>query len=93
LNAIQSNAHHLLRYLATAVILNKRRRQLVMRELMKVIQQESYTYKDPITEFLECLYIDYDFEGAQQKLKECEEVRSNWLPLRYKELVCSVCVF
>lgn len=45
-----------------------------MRELMKVIQQESYTYADPITQFLECLYIDYDFEGAQQKLKECEEV-------------------
>ena len=75
LNAIQQNAHHLLRYLATAVILNKRRRQMVMRELMKVIQQESYTYADPITQFLECLYIDYDFEGAQQKLKECEEVR------------------
>ncbi|GAQ82532.1 translation initiation factor 3 subunit E [Klebsormidium nitens] len=77
LNAIQQNAHHLLRYLATAVILNKRRRQLVMRELMKVIQQESYTYADPITQFLECLYIEYDFEGAQQKLKECEEVLAN----------------
>lgn len=64
-----------------------------MRELMKVIQQESYTYKDPITEFLECLYIDYDFEGAQQKLKECEEVRSAWFPLRLQGLVYSVCVF
>lgn len=41
---------------------------------MKVIQQESYTYKDPITEFLECLYVNFDFDGAQQKLRECETV-------------------
>lgn len=73
LNAIQTNAHHLLRYLVTAVIVNKRRRN-VIKELIKVIQQERYTYSDPVTEFLECLYVNYDFEGAQQKLRECEEV-------------------
>ncbi|KAL3684125.1 hypothetical protein R1sor_002147 [Riccia sorocarpa] len=76
LNAIQTNAHHLLRYLATAVIVNKRRRNM-LKELIKVIQQEHYTYKDPITEFLECLYVNYDFEGAQQKLRECEELILN----------------
>ena len=74
LNAIQTNAHHLLRYLATAAIVNKRRRNM-LKELIKVIQQERYTYSDPVTEFLECLYVNYDFEGAQQKLRECEEVR------------------
>ena len=36
--------------------------------------QESYTYRDPITEFLECLYVNFDFDGAQQKLVECETV-------------------
>jgi hypothetical protein len=46
----------------------------MLKELIKVIQQEHYTYRDPITEFLECLYVNYDFEGAQQKLRECEEV-------------------
>ncbi|KAJ7534811.1 hypothetical protein O6H91_12G004600 [Diphasiastrum complanatum] len=76
LNAIQTNAHHLLRYLATSIIINKRRRNM-LKELIKVIQQEHYTYKDPITEFLECLYVDYDFEGAQQKLRECEELIVN----------------
>ncbi|XP_020519476.1 eukaryotic translation initiation factor 3 subunit E isoform X2 [Amborella trichopoda] len=76
LNAIQTNAHHLLRYVATAVIVNKRKRHM-LKELIKVIQQEQYTYKDPITEFLECLYINYDFEGAQQKLRECEDVILN----------------
>ncbi|KAJ7525811.1 hypothetical protein O6H91_17G067800 [Diphasiastrum complanatum] len=76
LNAIQTNAPHLLRYFATAIIINKRRRNM-LKELIKVIQQEHYTYKDPITEFLECLYVDYDFEGAQQKLRECEELIVN----------------
>ena len=47
----------------------------MLKELIKVIQQERYTYSDPVTEFLECLYVNYDFEGAQQKLRECEEVR------------------
>jgi translation initiation factor 3 subunit E len=74
LNAIQTNAHHLLRYLATAAIVNKRRRNM-LKDLIKVIQQEHYTYSDPITEFLECLYVNYDFEGAELKLRECEEVR------------------
>ena len=39
---------HILRYLTTAVITNKRRKN-VIKDLVKVIQQESYTYKDPIT--------------------------------------------
>lgn len=37
--------------------------------------QESYTYKDPITEFVECLYVNFDFDSAQRKLRECESVR------------------
>lgn len=73
LNAIQTTCPHILRYLTTAVITNKRRRT-VLKDLVKVIQQESYTYKDPITEFLECLYVNFDFDGAQKKLRECETV-------------------
>ncbi|PIA48328.1 hypothetical protein AQUCO_01400732v1 [Aquilegia coerulea] len=76
LNAIQTNAPHLLRYLATALIINKKRRPQ-LKELIKVIQQEQCSYKDPITEFLQCLFVNYDFDGAQQKLQECEEVILN----------------
>lgn len=36
--------------------------------------QESYMYKDPITEFVECLYVNFDFDSAQKKLRECEAV-------------------
>ena len=31
-----------------------------------------------MTEFLSCLYIDFDFEAAQTKLQECESVYFNY---------------
>lgn len=74
MNAIQTNAPHLLRYLATAFIVNKRRRPQ-FKDFIKVIQPEQYSYADPITEFLACVYVNYDFDAAQQKMKECEEVK------------------
>lgn len=76
LNAIQTNAPHLLRYLATAFIVNKRRRPQ-FKDFLKVIQQEQHSFKDPITEFLACVYVNYDFDGAQKKMSECEEVILN----------------
>ncbi|CAH8384659.1 unnamed protein product [Eruca vesicaria subsp. sativa] len=72
LNAIQTSAPHLLRYLATAFIVNKRKRPQ-LKEFIKVIQQEHYSYKDPIVEFLACVFVNYDFDGAQKKMKESEE--------------------
>jgi len=47
--AIQANAPHLLRYLAAAVVVTRRRRQ-ALKELVRVVQQEGYEYSDPITE-------------------------------------------
>lgn len=76
LNAIQTMCPWVLRYLTTAVITNKRRRQ-VLKDLVRVIQQESYTYRDPVTEFIECLYVHFDFDKAQEKLRECETVLAN----------------
>ncbi|XP_050312157.1 eukaryotic translation initiation factor 3 subunit E [Anthonomus grandis grandis] len=76
LNAIQTMCPHILRYLATAVIINRGRRS-ALKDLVKVIQQESYTYRDPITEFLEDLYVNFDFDGARQKLQDCQTVLYN----------------
>ncbi|XP_039270983.1 eukaryotic translation initiation factor 3 subunit E-like [Styela clava] len=76
LNAIQTMCPWILRYLTTAVITSKRRRQ-VLKDLVRVIQQETYTYRDPVTEFIECLYIHFDFDRAQEKLRECETVLAN----------------
>merc|ERR1719367_1245850 len=77
LNAIQTTCPWILRYLSTAVIINKNSRRNVMKDLIKVIQEESYTYQDPITSFIEDLYVNFDFDGAQQKLRDCETVLVN----------------
>lgn len=95
LNAIQTNAPHLLRYLATAFIVNKRRRPQ-FKDFIKVIQQEQHSFKDPITEFLACIYVNYDFDGAQKKMRECEEVSpsTNLAGLLYGSLIlCSIKVY
>ncbi|KAI8063322.1 eIF3 subunit 6 N terminal domain-containing protein [Gongronella butleri] len=76
LNTIQTTCPWILRYLATAVVIN-RRRKTQMKELVKIIEQETYEYRDPVTEFIEALFINFDFEGAQKKLKECEAVLSH----------------
>jgi len=78
LNVIQTTCPHILRYWATAVIISKHtRHSSAMKDLVNVIRQESYTYKDPITEFVECLHVNFDFDGAQKKLKDCEQVLYN----------------
>jgi len=74
LNAIQTTCPWILRYLSTAVVINKSSRRNVMLDLVKVIQEESYTYRDPITSFIEDLYVNFDFDSAQQKLRRCETV-------------------
>lgn len=78
-NTIQTVCPWILRYLATAVITQSQvqKKRDVLKHLVRVIQQESYTYKDPITEFIECLYVNFDFDGAQRKLRECETVLIN----------------
>lgn len=35
-----------------------------------------HTCSDPVTEFVRCLFVEYDFEGAQEQLAKCEEVRT-----------------
>jgi len=85
LNVIQTTCPHILRYLAAAVIINKKKRNM-LKDLVKVIEQESYRYRGPITEFLESLYINFDFHTAEQKLKLCEKVIENDFFLsKYKE--------
>ncbi|KAJ1560593.1 Eukaryotic translation initiation factor 3 subunit E [Cladochytrium tenue] len=73
INSIETACPWILRYLTAAVITNKRRRTY-LKDLVKVIQQESVSYRDPVTEFVESLYARFDFEGAQRKLAECDEV-------------------
>ena len=80
LNAIQTTSPWILRYLATAVIINKSsRRHQVMKDLVRVIQEESYTYRDPITSFIEDLYVKFDFDGAQQVRVSADRIEHDFL--------------
>lgn len=80
INTIQTSCPWILRYLAAAVITNRSRTrnsgqsQKQLKDLVRVIKQELYEYRDPITEFVTALNIDFDFEEAQRKLGEAEEV-------------------
>jgi translation initiation factor 3 subunit E len=69
LNAIQTNCPWLLRYVAVCSIVSPTRRSL-LRDLKKVVEQETYTYCDPVTEFVHYLFTDLDFDGAQERLAE-----------------------
>lgn len=89
LQAITTNAPHLLRYLTAAVLLCKRRlakandkqqrpgqssneARKLLKDLVRLMHNCEYT--DPIVEFVDCLCVKFDFEGAQQKLQECQSV-------------------
>ncbi|KAL1885155.1 eukaryotic translation initiation factor 3 subunit E [Paecilomyces lecythidis] len=81
INTIQTNCPWILRYLAAAVITNRNRGhkntnayQKQLKDLIRVVRQEDYEYADPITDFVKALYVDFDFEEAQKKLGEAEEV-------------------
>ncbi|KAI9225600.1 MAG: eIF3 subunit 6 N terminal domain-containing protein [Piptocephalis tieghemiana] len=76
INTIQTSCPWILRYLATAVITNRRRKNYI-KELVRVIQQESHAHSDPIIEFILALYVHFDFDGAQKKLLECATVLEN----------------
>lgn len=64
----------MLRYYAAFVVLSPSRRRLVLKDVIQEIQNMSYLYSDPITEFLTLLFIDFDFTGAQKKLSLCQSV-------------------
>lgn len=90
LNTIQTACPWILRYLTAAAILSRKvsstssasnpvssRVRNAIREIVKVIQLEEYQYSDPVTAFLKELYVEFDFEAAQQELKRAEEVVKN----------------
>jgi translation initiation factor 3 subunit E len=76
LSAIQSTCHHLLRYLTCAVVVNKCPRN-IFKDLTKVVLTEEYNYKDPMTSFVLCLYVHYDFDQAEKLCKVCDDLITN----------------
>ncbi|KAI9294211.1 eukaryotic translation initiation factor 3, subunit 6 [Neoconidiobolus thromboides FSU 785] len=76
INTIQTSCPWILRYISAAAIINRRRKN-VIKDLIKIVQQEAHAYNDPITQFTEALYVRFDFDEAQSKLKECENLFAN----------------
>ncbi|KAF2864190.1 eukaryotic translation initiation factor 3, subunit 6 [Piedraia hortae CBS 480.64] len=84
INTIQTFCPWILRYLAAAVITNRSRPgkanfmysnyQKQLKDLARVVRQEGYEYSDPITQFVKALYLDFDFEEAQKRLVEVDEI-------------------
>ncbi|PAV68302.1 hypothetical protein WR25_12952 [Diploscapter pachys] len=77
LNTIQILCPHLLRYLVVAVMTGKIKQPNIIKKLVSVIKMVRHSYHDPVTDFLTCLYVNFDFDSAQEKLKLCEEVLTN----------------
>lgn len=85
INTIQVSCPWILRYLAAAVITNRNRPgakggfaygnyQKQVKDLVRVVRQEDYEYNDPVTAFIKALYIDFDFEEAQRRLLEADDI-------------------
>lgn len=76
LNTIQTSCPHLLRYLVAAAILSRSASNSTRRlkDLTRIVQMEEYQYSDPVTNFLKDLYLDFDFDKAQERLAVAESV-------------------
>ncbi|RKU43085.1 eukaryotic translation initiation factor 3 subunit E [Coniochaeta pulveracea] len=80
INTIQTACPWILRYLVAAVITGRSRArnsnayQKQLKDIVRIVRQETYEYSDPVTEFVRALYIDFDFEEAQRQLAKAEEV-------------------
>lgn len=75
MQAIQYEAPYLLRYLAAAVIMVKRRRASSVRDICRIMQVEQY--RDPVLEFFDQLFVKFDFDGAQVALENCDSMLKN----------------
>lgn len=73
LNTIQTQCPHILRYVATAVVINKVRRNM-LKDVVKILISEQDVYSDPLTELVVAVYSEFDFEKAQKLLPLCQQV-------------------
>jgi len=80
LNAVQTSCPHLLRYLTTAVVINRKALRStnysknITKDLARVLITELPNYSDPVTSFLLAVYTDFDFKRAAEALAQCENL-------------------
>ena len=80
INTIQTACPWVLRYLIAAVITGRTRarnsstQQKQLKDVVRYVRQEAYEYADPITQFVNALYIAHDFDAAREALAMAEEL-------------------
>mmetsp|Transcript_21380 Transcript_21380/g.31804 ORF Transcript_21380/g.31804 Transcript_21380/m.31804 type:complete len:456 (-) Transcript_21380:186-1553(-) len=74
LNAVQIRCPYVLRYLVAAVMISYDTSKMHLKQCMDIIEMEKDNYRDPLTEFMRNLLIEYNFEAAHKELVECEKV-------------------
>ncbi|KAG6052178.1 eukaryotic translation initiation factor 3 subunit E [Claviceps sp. Clav50 group G5] len=80
INTIQTSCPWVLRYLIAAVITGRTRarnsstQQKQLKDIVRYVRQEAYEYADPVTQFVNALYIAHDFDAARDALRLAEEV-------------------
>lgn len=72
-NTISISCVWLLRYLAIAIIINKRRRSHI-KDFVNIIQNENIITEDPFVLLIKDLCIDYDFDAARAHFSICKEL-------------------
>eukprot|EP00600_Ochromonadales_sp_CCMP1393_P005447 CAMPEP_0174959138 /NCGR_PEP_ID=MMETSP0004_2-20121128/3014_1 /TAXON_ID=420556 /ORGANISM="Ochromonas sp., Strain CCMP1393" /LENGTH=397 /DNA_ID=CAMNT_0016207431 /DNA_START=133 /DNA_END=1326 /DNA_ORIENTATION=+ len=77
LQTLENLCPWLLRYFTAAVILSPSRRRTMLRDILREIKVMAYQYSDPMTQFLDSLFEHFDFDEAQVKLKECQQLVKN----------------
>ncbi|ODV91378.1 hypothetical protein CANCADRAFT_15354, partial [Tortispora caseinolytica NRRL Y-17796] len=75
INAIQNGCPWILRYLVGAAVSSRQSSyQRLIRDVVRSAKVELHEYSDPVVEFVTSLYVDFDFEVAQLKLNEAEQI-------------------
>mmetsp|Transcript_8442 Transcript_8442/g.16580 ORF Transcript_8442/g.16580 Transcript_8442/m.16580 type:complete len:458 (-) Transcript_8442:147-1520(-) len=73
INAVQIRCPYILRYIIAAVMISYDQNKVHLKQVIDLIEMERDHYRDPFTEFVRMLLIDYDFEAAHKELVECEK--------------------
>eukprot|EP00892_Ulva_mutabilis_P009997 jgi/Ulvmu1/736/UM010_0109.1 len=82
--AMQVNSPHLIRYLVAAQLVCKAKTDERRdkwnnnnKAIKRILASEEYQYSDPVTDFHKAVYLDYDFNRAQEQLQKCQELIAN----------------
>jgi len=81
-STISTVCPHLYRYVVMAAFLNTsgsdtRSQRTELQEIANLLDDNSYAYKDSLTEFLRLLVLENDFEQAKAALEQSQELISN----------------